>query len=148
MKIFIAGSRCISSLDDYTCAKLRSIYDKGYDVLIGDCYGADTLIQHFFYTLGYKQVTIYASLGHARNNIGNWKVKAIPIPKGVYSYRLYETKDIAMADEADFGFMIWDGESEGTRKNIERLIGRGNRFLFTCPTRNRPILFRKMGHLL
>lgn len=44
MKIFIAGSREISVLDDYTLAKLDSICSKGYDVLIGDCYGVDALV--------------------------------------------------------------------------------------------------------
>lgn len=140
MKIFIAGSRSIGKLDDYAHAKLASICAKGYDVLIGDCYGVDALAQSYFCRLSYEKVVVYATLGRARNNLGNWVVRGIPIPKGVYGYRLYEIKDIAMADDADFGFMIWDGKSQGTKRNIERLRRQGKRVLVHLPDQKRTYL--------
>ena len=101
MKIFIAGSREISVLDDYTQAKLDSICSKGYDVLIGDCYGVYALVQSYLSSRKYEKVTVYASIGIARNNLGNWNVRRTQPPKGIYGYRLYEMKDMAMADDAD-----------------------------------------------
>jgi hypothetical protein len=38
-------------------------------------------------------------------------------------FDFYAAKDRAMADEASYGFMIWDGESVGTLMNVVRLIG-------------------------
>ena len=133
MKIFIAGSREISVLDDYTQAKLDSICSKGYDVLIGDCYGVDALVQSYLSSRKYEKVTVYASIGIARNNLGNWNVRRTQPPKGIYGYRLYEMKDMAMADDADFGFMIWNGKSRGTKKNIERLRQQGKKVLVHLP---------------
>ena len=37
MKIFIAGARSITDIDNFVINKLRSICDKGFDVLVGDC---------------------------------------------------------------------------------------------------------------
>lgn len=133
MKIFIAGSREISVLDDYTQVKLDSICSKGYDVLIGDCYGVDALVQSYLSSRKYEKVTVYASIGIARNNLGNWNVRRTQPPKGIYGYRLYEMKDMAMADDADFGFMIWNGKSRGTKKNIERLRQQGKKVLVHLP---------------
>ena len=133
MKIFIAGSRDICALDNYTQAKLDSICSKGYEVLIGDCYGVDALVQTYLSLRKYEKVTVYASMGRTRNNVGNWNVRSIPPPKGIYGYRLYEMKDMAMADDADFGFMIWNGKSRGTHRNIERLRRQGKRVLVHLP---------------
>lgn len=143
MKVFIAGSRHFSVFDEYTYKKLRSICDKGYAVLVGDCYGADTLVQRFFSEQKYRQVTVYASLGRVRNNAGNWMVKTIPIPKGIYGYRLYEFKDIEMANETDIGFMIWDGESRGTRNNIERLVNQRKPVLVHLPNFNKTYMIHE-----
>ena len=63
MKIFIAGARSITSLDDNVQKKLMSIYNKNYNVFVGDCYGIDTAVQNFFMKLRYKNVTVYASNG-------------------------------------------------------------------------------------
>ncbi len=41
---------------------------------------------------------------------------------------LYHTaKDLAMAEEADYGFMLWDGVSKGTLNNILNLLERGKK---------------------
>ena len=71
----------------------------------------------------YPFVTVYASNGKARNNIGNWNVKAIDVPSGIYGREFYTYKDVAMSNDCDFGLMFWDGKSQGTLNNIRRLIG-------------------------
>ena len=34
----------------------------------------------------------------------------------------YRAKDLAMVEDADCGFMIWNGESKGTLNNILNLL--------------------------
>ena len=47
VKIFIAGAKSINSLDAFVQKKLMSICQKNYDVVVGDCYGVDFLVQSF-----------------------------------------------------------------------------------------------------
>ena len=46
------------------------------------------------------------------------------MPASVRGFQFYKQKDIAMANTADYGFMIWDGESKGTLNNMIDLISR------------------------
>ena len=48
MKIFIAGARSVQNLDAIVKQRMMTIYQKGYDVLVGDCYGVDTSVQKFY----------------------------------------------------------------------------------------------------
>lgn len=134
MKIFIAGARSIAVLDEYAQAKMLSIYRKGHDVLVGDCYGVDASVQKFYAELDYARVTVFASNGHARNNIGHWPVESVETPSSLRGFEFYRQKDIAMANAAEFGFMIWDGESRGTLNNI-----------VTMAAQNKPVLVYLAG---
>lgn len=116
MKIFIGGSKTINTLDENVKEKLQEIIKNKYDVLVGDCNGIDTAVQRFFYDNGYRNVTVYASGNVTRNNIGNFKVKYIKTDKKGFEF--YRQKDIAMAKDADCGFMIWNGKSRGTLHNM------------------------------
>lgn len=118
MKVFIGGARCIDHLMPQAQEKMFSIYQKRFDVLVGDCYGIDTCVQKFYADLGYDRVTVYASNGKARNNLGHWRVKTINVCGNVNGFRFYKQKDIAMANDADYGMMVWDGMSRGTMSNI------------------------------
>lgn len=122
MKVFIAGARAITDLNDDIKARLLSISDKNCDVLIGDCSGVDTAVQRFYLSRKYQNVTVYASNGVARNNLGNWHINGIPVKSGVKGFDFYRQKDIAMANDADAGFMIWDRKSKGTLSNIIELV--------------------------
>lgn len=129
MKVFIAGAKAIHSLDKLVLQRLNSIYQKGFEVLVGDCNGVDTSVQMFFANLKCSNVTVYASNGIARNNIGNWNVKAIDVPPNLTGFDYYKQKDIAMAEDADYGFMIWDAQSKGTLNNIVNLLLRNKKVL-------------------
>lgn len=129
LKIFIAGARNITSLDDTVKARLMSIYNNKHSVFIGDCYGVDTAVQDFFIKLGYENVTVFASNGRVRNNIGNWNVKSIHVDDSVKGFDFYKQKDIAMANSADYGFMIWDGSSRGTLNNMINLVNQNKKVL-------------------
>ena len=117
MKIFIAGARKLTDLDQPVQERLYSIYQHKYDVLVGDCYGIDTSVQRYYAGLKYDRVTVFSSIGRARNNVGNWTVRYVD-GTNLKGFELQRQKDIAMADEADYGFMIWDGMSKGTLSNI------------------------------
>lgn len=128
MNIFIAGSRAISKFDNHVIAKLSSIYEKNYTVLVGDANGVDKCVQQYFFKKEYANVIVYASNGAARNNIGNWNVKVVDVPENIKGFDFYAKKDEAMARNADFGFMIWDGEGKGTLNNMVNLIAENKNF--------------------
>ena len=129
MKIFIAGARNIKSLDDNVKARLMSIYNNKHSVFVGDCYGVDTAVQNFFIKLNYDNVTVFANNGKARNNVGNWNVENVCVDSSVKGFDFYKQKDIAMANSADYGFMIWDGDSRGTLNNIINLVNQNKKVL-------------------
>lgn len=129
MKIFIAGARNIKSLDDNVKARLMSIYNNKHSVYVGDCYGVDTAVQNFFIKLNYDNVTVFASNGKARNNVGNWNVENVRVDSSVKGFDFYKQKDMAMAISADYGFMIWDGSSRGTLNNIINLVSQNKKVL-------------------
>lgn len=122
MKLFLAGAKNITDLDLPVQEKIRSICQQQHDILVGDCYGVDRAIQALCADIGYPKVTVYASNGRARNNLGRWKVKNIPVEKTTRGFAFYRQKDIAMGLDADCGCMIWDGKSKGTLSNMIHLV--------------------------
>lgn len=122
MKVFIGGSISIKYLDCAVKDELDKYMNNELEIIVGDAYGIDSLIQS--YCKDYEFVTVYASNGQARNNIGRWDVKAIEA-SGYYGREFYEQKDIAMTADCDFAFMVWDGTSKGTLANIKRLMDCG-----------------------
>jgi hypothetical protein len=126
MRIFIAGPRAISKLDEAVKNRLYGIYKHNYTVLVGDANGVDKAVQQYFLSLKYSDVIVYASNGKVRNNLGNWQVESVFVPPDVTGFEFYAAKDGAMADCADYGFMIWNGKSKGTLNNIINLLN-GNK---------------------
>lgn len=122
MKVFVAGARAIKSLDKYATQRLEDICEKQCDILVGDCYGVDSAVQLFCKKRFYENVTVYASNGVARNNLGNWRIEAVPVKPNSSGFDFYRQKDIAMAEAAECGYMIWDGKSKGTYQNILTLL--------------------------
>jgi adenine-specific DNA-methyltransferase len=112
--VFISGSRSLKHLDDNVINRLENIINKKLSVIVGDCYGADLLIQHYFHGKGYRDVTVYYA-GKIRNNYGNF-----PTVK-VSDSNIYAMKDSDMTEKCDFGFVIYDGDSPGSTANIKRL---------------------------
>ena len=129
MKVFIGGSISIKYLDYEVQDELDKIMQGELDILIGDAYGVDSLIQKYCYKNGYDNVKIYACNGKARNNIGSWSVEAINVSNNLSGRDFYTQKDIEMSAVCDYGFMIWDGKSKGTFANIKRLnmCGKGGK---------------------
>jgi len=122
LKIFIAGPRLIKNLDEAVEKRLNGICTNNYDVLIGDADGVDKAVQSYYASLNYQNVTVYASNGNVRSNVGNWSVETVPVSDNCVGFDFYAAKDIVMAESSDYGFMIWNGESRGTLTNIVNLL--------------------------
>ena len=43
-------------------------------------------------------------------------------PKGTRGFAYYATKDQVMVDDAEYGLMLWDGESKGTLNSVIKMI--------------------------
>ena len=127
MNVFIAGPRAISVLDKAVVERLNNIFANKHTVLVGDADGVDSSVQRFFSYLQYRNVVVFACEGKARNNIGSWEVRNIAVPPRLRGFKYYEVKDKAMSTDADYGFMIWNGESKGTLNNIINLVKQGKK---------------------
>ena len=121
-KVFIGGSRKMTSLNKDIKGRLDNIIQKEYSVLIGDASGADKSVQKYLFDKGYRNVNVFCMGNECRNNIGNWKTKHITETTNRKDYHYYSIKDLKMASETDYGFMIWDGKSKGTLNNIINLL--------------------------
>jgi len=93
--------------------------DAGVNIIVGDADGANTAVQRFCVSLEYKNVTVFASNGKARNNLGGFPMRNVRAAG--FGRDFFTQKDIAMTDASDCGLVIWDGKSKGTKTNIDRL---------------------------
>ena len=126
--VFIGGSRKLSHLNKDVRARLDNIMAKGLRVLVGDANGADKAAQAYLLEQKYQNVVVYCTETTCRNNLGRWEVKSVPFAgdrKGGFAF--YTAKDDAMAQDADYGLMLWDGKSKGTLRNILNLAEHGKR---------------------
>lgn len=120
--VFLGGSRRIARLNDGIRSKLDSLIGRGLWFFVGDANGADRALQQHLANRGYQQVVVYAVAGSLRNNVGHWKVHFVDPPRGARGFELYSAKDRQMANDASYGFMLWDGKSRGTFENIHNLL--------------------------
>lgn len=121
MKIFIGGSKTISELTEQMLSAIDDICRQNVQILIGDCFGADKLVQQYLAEKGYRNVTVYVSGDIVRNNVRDFAVKHIRVNDDVSGFEFYRRKDTAMANDADCGLMLWDEKSKGTKCNIDEL---------------------------
>lgn len=108
--------------------KLDDLMRRGCRILIGDANGADKAVQQHFAERGYRNVVVYCMDG-CRNNVGGWESKTLHSPGAERNFGYYAVKDLAMAQDAGCGVMLWDGVSRGTLNNIENLWGGGKKTL-------------------
>ena len=128
MKIFLSGSKTATALPEKLTVLLDAYCAQNCDFLIGDCAGADTLMQEYLYRKGYTQVTVYVSGEHIRHRIADYPVRHIPVPECTTGFAFYRQKDIAIAADCDAAIMLWDGKTRGTRCNIEDMQRLGKPF--------------------
>jgi hypothetical protein len=116
--VFVAGSRQISRLPTEVKARLDTMIEKGFQILVGDANGADKAVQRYFADKAYPNVLVHCMKDHCRNNVGNWPTRQVAAPRGAKGFDYYSLKDRAMAEAAEYGLMLWDGKSKGTINNI------------------------------
>jgi hypothetical protein len=147
-KVFVAGSRRLSRLNKDVMRRIDSIVDKGFTIIVGDANGVDRAVQHYLKDIGYGNVLVFCMEGGCRNNIGDWPTRKITatVP-GRRDFAYYATKDRAMAQEADYGLMLWDGRSRGTLTNVVHLVRQGKPVLiYIAPDKSFHTL-RQSSHL-
>ena len=126
-KVFIGGSRRITTLAPEVRRRLDQIIEKRLSVLVGDANGADKAVQQYLHGRSYDLVEVFCTGGHCRNNVGPWKVIDVPAPHARRNFDFYEAKDRRMTEESSIGLMLWDGKSRGTLSNVRRLLDAGKK---------------------
>lgn len=122
-KVFIGGSRKITKLNSDITSRIGNIMQSGYTILLGDANGVDKSVQKYLQDKQYRNVLVYCMGTQYRNNLAHWETKHIlDSQKNKKDFFHYSLKDMEMAKEADYGFMIWDGRSKGTLNNILNLL--------------------------
>lgn len=121
MKVFISGSKRVKdeALPESVCSYLNDMMADGNEILIGDCWGMDTIVQVYLFASKYKKVKVYASTGldSVRSNLGHWEEKIChPNVRTPFAFR--KEKDFQMAADCDCGLAIWNGNSKGTFINM------------------------------
>lgn len=129
MKIFFGGSRRVSQLSPAIIQRANNIMNNGYTVLIGDANGADKSMQSYLAQHDYKNVIVYCMGNQCRNNIGKWQTRNILSDRIKKDFQYFATKDYEMSQEAEFGFMLWDGKSKGTLNNMLNLLNQKKQVL-------------------
>ena len=120
--VFVAGSITIKHLDFKVQERLMNIIARGHDVLVGDADGVASSIQYFLQEQAYDNVTVFCTGDTPRNNLGNWRVHSVTTYHKPGTRAFFTAKDLAMAEAADTGFMIWDTKSTGTLSNVFELV--------------------------
>jgi hypothetical protein len=124
-KVFIAGSRQLSRLNADVKLRIDTMIEKGFTILVGDANGADKAVQRHLAENGYRNVIVHCMADNCRNNVADWPTREVPAPKGARGFAYYATKDQAMVDDAEYGLMLWDGESKGTLNSVINMVRQG-----------------------
>jgi adenine-specific DNA-methyltransferase len=126
-KVFLGGSRRLARMSPQVKERAAKIIAEGLQVLVGDANGADKAIQKFFASKSYPNVVVFYSGTACRNNLGKWPTHQVKVDRPQRDFLFYAAKDLAMSEEADYGLMLWDGESQGTVNNVLNLLERGKK---------------------
>lgn len=129
--VFVSGK---VKYDSPLSGKIKKEVDKiikaNSNVLIGDAPGADTRVQEYLNSVGYKKVTIFTTDKEARNNVGNWTVNKIDASKYRDEREARRQKDIAMAKASNKGLAISskdDRPDSATSLNVQRMRDQGSK---------------------
>jgi len=121
-KVFIAGSRSLSRLNADVKQRIDTMVDKGFTILVGDANGADKAVQRYLAEKHFRNVIVHCMAGNCRNNVAGWPTREVSAGPGSKGFAYYSTKDRAMVNDAQYGFLLWDGESKGTLNSAVNLV--------------------------
>ena len=145
--VFVSGSRSIAHLDEPVRHRLANIMARSLRIIIGDAPGADAAFQRYLADAGYASVGVFCAGAHCRNNAGAWEVTRIRADPSLKGRDFYTVKDKAMAREAAYGFVLWDGSSAGSLANIRELLSERKPVLVWLAPEQRFFTLRQPGDL-
>lgn len=128
-RVFVSGKVSYDKpLDESIRNEVDEIIRANSQILIGDAPGADTRVQEYLAEKGYKNVVVYTTDPHVRNNVGNWEVKTIGANGNTEERLIRRQKDIAMTQQSTRGLAIMpedDRPDSAMSLNVERLKDSG-----------------------
>jgi len=127
--VFIGGSRRLTRLNDRIRDRLDKVLASDFTILVGDANGTDRAVQAYLAKKKYSNVVVYCVNGKCRNNVGRWQHTAVDPGSIKRDFEYFAAKDAAMARDATYGFMIWDGKSKGTLNNVLNLLSQKKKVL-------------------
>ena len=123
--VFISGKvKYDEPLSGQMVKELDKIIKVNANIHIGDAPGADTRVQEYLNSVGYRNVIVYTTDKQVRNNVGSWKVIRIDASKYSDEREGRRQKDIAMTKACNKGLAISsedDRPDSATSLNIQRL---------------------------
>ncbi len=128
-KVFISGSMRIKRLDNNVLDRINKILEKHYGVIVGDADGVDSSVQEYLKKRCAKSVLVYCTGTRPRNNLGNWETINVSTTSKPGTRAYFTAKDLEMATDCDYGFMVWDSKSTGTLSNAIELLSRHKKSL-------------------
>jgi hypothetical protein len=120
--VFISGSMSIKNIDVNIKSRINNVLTSNFEIILGDADGADSSVQKFLFEQKATSITIYCSGPRPRNNIGGWSVRRVDTKYEPGTRAFFTAKDCQMANDADYGLMIWDTKSTGTLSNVIELL--------------------------
>lgn len=120
--IFLSGSRSISRLAPQVQQRLDSAIANNHSIVVGDANGVDKAMQKYLASMHYPKVEVYYVGAEPRNNLGHWEVYNADRQFSLDGWLSYAQKDKKMAELADSGLVVWDGESAGSIHNVFELL--------------------------
>lgn len=128
MKILISGpGNYRNCIPEAFLHKIDECIRQEDELLVCDRNEVDKQVQQYLYNQMYDNVTVYISgrKGPYSYNIGPWREEYCPIGTGSGKYAYYIEQYFVMAEDADIGIIMWDGECEGAFINMINLINLG-----------------------
>lgn len=143
--VFVGGSRRITRLPVQARVRIDNVLEKGFAIVVGDASGADKAVQKHLAEAKYDKVTVYFSGDTSRNNLGQWETRSVKVGERKKNFQYYAAKDREMAQQAEFGLMIWDGKSLGTVLNILRLVRASKKAVLVSVAEKSEVEFKGKG---
>jgi hypothetical protein len=143
-KVFISGSMRIKNIHQEVLNRIDNIINANYQILVGDADGVDSSIQSYLFNNEVNSTLVYCTGLQPRNNLGNWSTNNVETNHSSGTRAYFTAKDLIMAEDCDYGLMIWDAKSTGTLSNtIELLKRKKNSLVFV----NKEKLFVKVKEI-
>lgn len=137
MKVMIAGSHTIQEAADPVRAMISRLCGKNSSFLVGDHSGLDTVLQNYLLDMHTDRVTIYTSRARPHHNLGGWGIRRLRDDNPWIGMPRNLQNTLSMADAADGGIVLWDGQSMGSFYVMARLLARGCQVWVYLPEKGR-----------